>query len=464
MPRSWLAVVTSLCALAVAPSAALADTANGGVTGTLVHQAQSATNENKTEQTATSEASSEQVNVNAPVAVMSPGANDGDVHQSNQAETVAASQNNNETAQGNFQNQEASVTGGKGDNHGSCGCDGSHGEGGQEVDQSQEASNSNETQQQASSEAQTKQVNVNAPVAVMSPGANDGDVHQSNQAETVVLSQNNNQTAQGNFQNQEASAADGRDGGNHGACGCGQATGYGQGPAQGNGGPAVDQSQTASNNNETTQNAEGQATTEQENINAPSSKPSSKGDNEVWGAGGACACGKQGHHEHAHHGDHGAKGGDVHRSNQAETVAESQNNNATEQRNSQNQEASAAGGNRGPCGCGQGTGYGPDHGDGGPTVDQSQTASNSNETTQNAQSQATGEQENVNKGRSEEGAPKETLPSGPSGDGCGCGVSGEQGANGGEVGQSNLAETLAASENNNQTAQRNFQAQEGAIT
>jgi hypothetical protein len=370
MPRRWLAVATSLCALAVAPSAALADTANGRVIGTLVHQAQNATNENKTEQTATSEASSEQVNVNAPV-------------------------------------------------------------------------------------------------AVMSPGANDGDVHQSNQAETVALSQNNNETAQGNFQNQEASAAGGKDGGNHGPCGCGEATGYGQGPDHGSGGPTVGQSQTASNSNETAQNAESQAKTEQENINAPSSKPSSKGGDEVWGAGGACGCGKQGHHEHPHHGDHGAKGGEVHQSNQAETVAESQNNNDTAQGDFQNQEASAAGANRGPCGCGRATRYGrgPDHANGGPTtVDQSQTASNRNETTQNAQSRATSEQENVNKGLSGEGAPKETLTSGPSGDGCGCGVSGEKGANGGEVGQSNLAETLAASENHNQTAQRNFQAQEGAIT
>ena len=162
MPRKWRAVDTSLCA----PGTALADTGSGrGATGTLVHQVQRATNETKTEQTATSEASSKHVNTNVPVELLSRVANQGDLHQSNDTETLPASQNNSQTTQGNLQNHEASATGPKGrEEYGSCGCQGNTGDGGQKVSQSQTASNSNSTSQSGESAATTEQENINALV------------------------------------------------------------------------------------------------------------------------------------------------------------------------------------------------------------------------------------------------------------------------------------------------------------
>ena len=79
MKRHWMALAAGVCALAVAPSTALAEEQGSG--GQQVSQTQSAANENSTEQSASSEASSQQVNVNAPVTVDSPGSNNGDVNQ-----------------------------------------------------------------------------------------------------------------------------------------------------------------------------------------------------------------------------------------------------------------------------------------------------------------------------------------------------------------------------------------------
>ena len=89
------------------------------------------------------------------------------------------------------------------------------------VDQSQQASNSNDTSQNAESNATTEQKNINKPPRGDEPqGSNGGPPvwsgneaagagrEQSNLAETLSLSQNNNETAQGNFQNQEAFRSD----------------------------------------------------------------------------------------------------------------------------------------------------------------------------------------------------------------------------------------------------------------
>jgi hypothetical protein len=100
----------SVCALAPAPSAALAGNGASGPVGSLIKQTQTATNQNTTEQSASSEASSKQTNINAPVSVMSPGSNNGDVNQSNNANTNASSENNNNTHQRNTQSQEGSAT------------------------------------------------------------------------------------------------------------------------------------------------------------------------------------------------------------------------------------------------------------------------------------------------------------------------------------------------------------------
>ncbi|MFL5816715.1 MAG: hypothetical protein ACJ76L_03850, partial [Conexibacter sp.] len=136
------AVCAGALALALTPTAALA----GGdpVNGTL-DQVQQATNSNSTTQSASSEATTKQVNVNAPVSVLSKGSNNGDVDQSNDATTVASSQNSNETYQSNDQNQQDSVQSGDS----GCGCDRPNGDSG--ATQSQQASNDNSTDQSASS-------------------------------------------------------------------------------------------------------------------------------------------------------------------------------------------------------------------------------------------------------------------------------------------------------------------------
>ena len=91
MKRHWLAMAASICALAVAPGTALAGDLGSG--SQQVEQIQTAANENSTEQSASSEASSQQANVNVPVAVNSPYSNNGDVNQSNSAENSARSAN-----------------------------------------------------------------------------------------------------------------------------------------------------------------------------------------------------------------------------------------------------------------------------------------------------------------------------------------------------------------------------------
>ena len=200
---------------------------------------------------------------------------------------------------------------------------------GQQVEQDQQASNSNSTEQQASSEAHSKQVNVNAPVAVMSPGSDNGDVYQSNQAQTVAASQNNNSTEQGNFQNQEANAARWRrrrdsrfvrlpglgKGGDHGA------------PAGRPEPEAVQQQRHRARTPKATPR------TEQKNINKGGSgvkRISLRGRREPVGCSGGGDYGDAGKH-----GDHGkgSKPGDVNQSNAGRNgrgVAEQQRNRAGE--------------------------------------------------------------------------------------------------------------------------------------
>src|SRR5205814_2255343 len=160
-------------------------------------------------QSASSEASPQQVNVNAPVTVDSPWSNNGDVNQYNKAENNSSSTKNNWTDQQNEQNQGAAaigVTNGGGD---SCGCSyggKKDGGSGQEVEQSQSASNESQTSQSAESEASSEQANVNAPVTVDSPWSSNGDVNQGNWAENDAYSKNNNDTEQENEQDQAGSA------------------------------------------------------------------------------------------------------------------------------------------------------------------------------------------------------------------------------------------------------------------
>jgi hypothetical protein len=83
---SW-ALGAGVLALALAPAPALAGDPSGG----LLDQVQKAGNGNSTTQQADSSATTKQANVNVPVSVLSKGANNGDVDQSNHAKPTAKS-------------------------------------------------------------------------------------------------------------------------------------------------------------------------------------------------------------------------------------------------------------------------------------------------------------------------------------------------------------------------------------
>jgi hypothetical protein len=346
--------------------------------GSAIEQTQTATNTNTTDQTADSSAETYQVNVNAPISILSYGSNNGDVDQSNNADTTAVSYNGNDTGQSIGQGQTAST----GDGSSCDPCDG-----GGSISQDQEGSNSNETTQEANSEATTTQVNVNAPIAILSANSNNGDVNQSNEADTTAYSGNSNSTAQGVTQDQGATTDGSGDG-----CGCGADGG------------AITQSQDGSNSNSTDQTADSTASTEQWNVNVPISVLS-----------------------------HGSNNGDVQQSNEADTTAWSSNQNATGQSIDQSQSASAGGSGCDACGSG---------GD----ISQNQSGSNENSTHQEAISEATTEQKNLN-------LPISVLGFG--GHSCGC-----SGSSGGDVTQSNDADTTAYSGNVNATEQAIGQSQE----
>src|SRR5206468_586373 len=134
-------------------------------------------------------------NVNAPVTVDSPWSSNGDVKQGNFAENNAYSKNNNQIGRESCRNKgEAAigVTNGGGD---SCGCsDGGKKDGGsgQEVEQSQTASNTSSARDSSEGVSSSDQANVNAPVTVDSPWSSNGDVKQGNFAENNAYSKNNN--------------------------------------------------------------------------------------------------------------------------------------------------------------------------------------------------------------------------------------------------------------------------------
>jgi hypothetical protein len=211
----------------------------------IISLTQEATNTNETNQNAEPSAETNQVNVYAPVAVLSKDSNNGKVDQSNEAETTVVAVNENGTEQSIDQDQTA------GDDRGGCGKCGSEGD----VSQTQTAENNNETNQTANPSATTNQSNEirsdhGQPGASKEwnghgrPGEN-GGTDQSNEAETTVVAVNENGTEQSIDQDQ---TADGRD-----RCGkCG---------SEGD----VSQTQTAENNNETNQTANPSATTNQSN-------------------------------------------------------------------------------------------------------------------------------------------------------------------------------------------------------
>jgi len=121
---------------------------------------QKGSNTNSTTQDASSHASTEQVNIYAPITVFGYGSGGGDVNQSNDAKTKAESSNSNDTTQSVDQSQKG------------------HG------DAKEVGSNSNSTEQSAKSSAKTQQANIYAPITVYSHGSGGGDVSQGNSAST----------------------------------------------------------------------------------------------------------------------------------------------------------------------------------------------------------------------------------------------------------------------------------------
>ena len=278
MTSRWVKRAVLGCELVAVTVLALGMGTTQGL-GTPLEQAQRAWNTNDTDQKARAGAHTDQSNYNVPFAFWSPRSNGGDVGQSNDATTAAWAGNANWTDQSIDQAQSVSS-----DGSGCHRCDGG-------VDQGQQASNDNSTDQDAEANASTEQVNVNAPIAILSPRANSGDVSQSNDATTTAQAGNANWTDQSIGQSQDAQT-DGR-------CGCG-------------GSGDVSQDQEASNSNSTDQDAEANASTSQVNVNAPIAILSP-----------------------------GANGGDVSQSNSGTTTPQATNANVTDQAISQAQNALA---------------------------------------------------------------------------------------------------------------------------
>src|SRR2546425_6416749 len=171
-------------------------------------QSQQATNNNQTDQHAKSDANTHQANVNVPVNVLTNESGNGDVKQENNAYTKSSAGNENQTGQSNRQNQDGSSRSGDGP-------------GG--FDQSQEATNNNKTSQEAKTDAGAFQLNVNAPINLLTNESGNGDVRQRNDAKTVAKSENENQTDQSNRQSQQGFSS------HKGSCGCRKHDGHKRG-------------------------------------------------------------------------------------------------------------------------------------------------------------------------------------------------------------------------------------------
>jgi hypothetical protein len=373
-------------------------------------QEQTATNTNDTGQEANSTAETNQNNWNGSLCALCVNSNNGDVDQSNEAYTGSEATNNNHTAQGVGQDQATSITGGQDP----CGCDTNH-DGG-EIHQSQDGSNANTTDQTADSTATTNQENKNGSLNLLTVGSGNGDVTQSNDAYTGSEAKNNNATGQGIWQDQTASA--------NGGDPCD--------PCGGGGGGPITQSQDAYNGNDTTQDANSDATTDQKNWNGEANILTVGGGNDL------CECEPCGGCE---------GGGNVDQSNKAATSSEAKNNNATGQGIWQDQSATSSGGGGRPCACPPANNtHEPNYlvepapcpcepnGDG---ISQTQNGSNDNYTYQKADSAATTDQENKNFGF-------DLLTFG---------------TGNGDVTQSNDAYTGSEAKNNNATGQGIWQGQ-----
>jgi hypothetical protein len=298
--------LVSTCALALGSTSVAGASTNHSLLGLV--QSQEGQNTNRTDQQSEATATTNQRNLNVPIAILSPGANSGDVDQSNRSDTSVSSSNRNSSDQGIDQRQRGRLF--------------SWGAGLPGLDQRQQAANANETSQVSSAEATTEQANVNVPIAILSPGANSGDVDQSNRADTDVRSSNGNRSDQWVGQAQQGSVVSkgheprcekdcghGKDRGPNKPCSC-----------EPKNGPSLSEDQQAANTNETQQHSSAEATTDQSNVNKPISildfgSFDRHDDGKDWKKGNDWGHGKDG------------KGSHVHQSNSADTTVGSHNTN-----------------------------------------------------------------------------------------------------------------------------------------
>ena len=399
----------------------------GGSAGAGTGQVQEAVVDNATTQGGTAEIANTQINLNAPIAIASPGANSGGTSQTNDAGNTAAVVNSNSTEQSVDQSQNGSATASGGDATGG----GDGGDGTAVVDQGQSAGVSNDTDQSGDAMVENRQINVNLPVAVLSPGANSGPVEQSNEADNTAVVENDNTTDQSVAQSQSGDAtASGGDAGGDPCNPCG-----GHGGDGGDAGALVEQEQVADVGNGTSQGGSATVDNSQDNANgaAPHAAPAPalpSAPAAAANSGGDCGC-----QPPPPPPPPPAVGGPVDQSNAADNEAGVGNVNDTTQSVEQSQDgtATATGGNA------RGDG---DGGDATAIVDQDQWAGVGNETDQNGDASVSNDQVNLN-------API---------------AIGSHGANGGPVNQSNDADNSAVVLNGNSTDQSVGQSQSGDST
>jgi hypothetical protein len=166
------------------------DQANGQVQSTgPLDQSQTAANDNRTTQTASSSGDLRQGNTNwpnGPVAIGDTNSNNGDVSQRNRGSVSGDTQNGNGTRQANGQAQ---------------------GGGAPAVTQSQSATNRNATDQTGSAAGRAEQSSTRMPSGFGKADSNNGDVEQSNAAAPTAGPRNLNGTQQSNRQRQQGGSA-----------------------------------------------------------------------------------------------------------------------------------------------------------------------------------------------------------------------------------------------------------------
>jgi len=378
----------------------------------------------------------------------------GDVDQSNEAANAAAVGNVNDTDQSVDQSQtgDATADGGNADGGGDAG------DGSAVVEQGQAAGVSNGTDQSGDASVDNYQSNINLPVAVLSPGANGGNVDQSNTADNSATVINANSTDQSVGQSQTGDAtANGGDADGSDDNGCDECSSD-QGGDAGDGDAVVVQDQSADVDNATDQGGDATVDSDQENVNEPAYQGEHNSEN--------CEC----------ESDEPVTSGDVDQSNEAANAAAVGNVNDTDQSVDQSQTgaATANGGNASGsddngCGCEVDTfkggddngcdecsdGQGGDAGDGNAVVVQDQSADVANSTSQGGSATVDNAQENTNGAAGSASVRK-------GGDDCGCEP--EQPSMTGDVDQSNTADNSAVVANGNSTDQSVDQSQTGDAT